>query len=483
MTTIETRIAKNGSKRYYVRDENGKLSPISKDNAEQILAGQYFNNTVANIEEETEMTNENKIAEARQATIAAYQEGINIDRNFVVNIQTLFANHATPKQLDAAMIQHGKDRKAQVEIIVDNLHRFDSLGGDVHCFDEIKEQRCAASRAALNAMDQIYRNVLVKALIKKFDSMSEPDPTDYAVTADAQDAAVEAEIELAGNNNTEEENTTDSKGETGMTTIEIKTVASANEAVAIINRLNYMHCGFDYASSTYNNDRETEYRHFVTGKSFALVEIVQSGKLVAVRFYNLYRGITVELQLAERNDVDHGYWNNIINVDVEIERIKLSEAAKETDGSEDDADTNEVFRLLPDVNELYDTGESGEQTRRDKFDAAVAQAKENCDFLNEIAPNGWRITPIFDGKSLKPQPQYVVEHNGNVKAILDSLSFANVFSTDEFFEQFNRSPKEQFRINRRREMDELRQMRELCPERKDIIDDLIKDSFNAELAL
>ena len=45
--TIETRIAKNGSKRYYVRDDNGKLRQIRKAQVEEIEAD---NNTEAEIE-------------------------------------------------------------------------------------------------------------------------------------------------------------------------------------------------------------------------------------------------------------------------------------------------------------------------------------------------------------------------------------------------------------------------------------------------
>lgn len=114
-----------------------------------------------------------------------------------------------------------------------------------------------------------------------------------------------------------------------MKNIEIKKVASANEAIAIINRLNYMDCTFEYRSSTFSDDHATEYRHFSTSKSFAIVEIVQNDKLAAVRFFNLYRDITVELQLTEAN-INYDRFDNIINVDAEIEaEIEAMKIARE----------------------------------------------------------------------------------------------------------------------------------------------------------
>ncbi len=50
--TIETRIAKNGSKRYYVRDDNGKLSQISRQKAYEIQI-EDDNKIMANLFEQT----------------------------------------------------------------------------------------------------------------------------------------------------------------------------------------------------------------------------------------------------------------------------------------------------------------------------------------------------------------------------------------------------------------------------------------------
>ena len=191
-----------------------------------------------------------------------------------------------------------------------------------------------------------------------------------------------------------------------MKNIEIKKVASAKEAVAIINRLNYMSCTFGYRFSTFSNDYATEYRHFDTDDAFAIEEIVQGGKLVAVRFYNLYRDIIVELQLDNVATDEYFYGKfNIINVDAEIEaeeklaeveaykqeiareeriaagqkavadhinacmeeevkkfeaevKAMLAKKKAETDGSEDDSDDEEAFSLLPEISKLNDIGEN-----------------------------------------------------------------------------------------------------------------------------
>ena len=99
-----------------------------------------------------------------------------------------------------------------------------------------------------------------------------------------------------------------------MATIEIKKVASANEAIAIISRLNYMNCTFEYEGTNHwSDDHNIECRHFETDKSFSVVEIVKNGKLTAVRFYNLYRDIIVELQFGD-TELDYSNFDNIIIV-------------------------------------------------------------------------------------------------------------------------------------------------------------------------
>ena len=138
-----------------------------------------------------------------------------------------------------------------------------------------------------------------------------------------------------------------------MKNIEIKKVASANEAVAIINRLNYMDCTFEYRSSTFSDDHATEYRHFNTDKSFAIVEIVQNGKLAAVRFYNLYRDITVELQLTEAN-INYDRFDNIINVDANVLKLKAEKKNYKVIEKTSDEDEEEFEKkILEDDTKLH----------------------------------------------------------------------------------------------------------------------------------
>ena len=137
-----------------------------------------------------------------------------------------------------------------------------------------------------------------------------------------------------------------------MKNIEIKKVASANEAIAIINRLNYMDCTFEYEGTNHwSDDRNIKCRHFGTEKAFSIVEIVKDDKLAAVRFYNLYRDITVELQFGDITFGGEYYdrFDNIINVDANVLKLKaakkLYKVIEET-GSEDEREiTEEVNKL------------------------------------------------------------------------------------------------------------------------------------------
>lgn len=105
-----------------------------------------------------------------------------------------------------------------------------------------------------------------------------------------------------------------------MINIEIKKVASANEIVDYINRLNYLDATFDYKISTFSNNRQIEYRHFYARSrnfqpvSFALIEIVADGTLQAVRFFNIYRDIIVEFKLTDI-ELDYCGADNLIIVE------------------------------------------------------------------------------------------------------------------------------------------------------------------------
>ena len=105
-----------------------------------------------------------------------------------------------------------------------------------------------------------------------------------------------------------------------MINIEIKKVAGANEIVDYINRLNYLDATFGYRTSTFNDDRQIENRHFYARSrnfqpvSFALVEIVADGILQAVRFFNIYHDIIVEFKLTNI-ELDYSRADNLIIVE------------------------------------------------------------------------------------------------------------------------------------------------------------------------
>lgn len=79
---------------------------------------------------------------------------------------------------------------------------------------------------------------------------------------------------------------------------------TVDEAVAILNRLNYMGATFQYRFTTREYNADIEYRNFDaykadgTGVRFSLTEIVINGKLEIVRFHNHYRNIVVDLQVG-----------------------------------------------------------------------------------------------------------------------------------------------------------------------------------------
>lgn len=79
---------------------------------------------------------------------------------------------------------------------------------------------------------------------------------------------------------------------------------TVDEAVAILNRLNYMGATFQYRFTTREYNADIEYRNFDaykadgTGVRFSLTEIVINGKLEVVRFHNHYRNIVVDLQVG-----------------------------------------------------------------------------------------------------------------------------------------------------------------------------------------
>lgn len=241
-----------------------------------------------------------------------------------------------------------------------------------------------------------------------------------------------------------------------MKNIEIKKVASANEAIAIINRLNYTACTFEYRHSTFSDDYATEYRHFDTDNAFAIVEIVQGGKLVAVRFYNLYRDITVELQFGDITLGEEFYGKfNVINVDDEIEIEQATEAdiedyavSTEAQDAAIDAEielaktannTAVTFKLANDGTSIYYV--DGKRTSREiALDAAAENRKGNLftvetGYWNEGAKTvNYKTLMIIAECPIKIQQQAFC-HDIGFRVIVSSVEvktfYANKNNTDD----------------------------------------------------
>ncbi len=104
-----------------------------------------------------------------------------------------------------------------------------------------------------------------------------------------------------------------------MKTIET-TFATVKETVELIRRLNYRNDTFVYVGTTRDNNADIEYRHFDAFKqngeqdSFGLIEIVVDGKLEVVRFFNLFRDITVDFKLGEFTP-DYSDFGQVIDAD------------------------------------------------------------------------------------------------------------------------------------------------------------------------
>lgn len=96
-------------------------------------------------------------------------------------------------------------------------------------------------------------------------------------------------------------------------TIETKKVASAQEAIDIINSLNYTNATFTYNQTTRDDNANINYRHF-NGNGMGLIEIVVNGKLEIVRFFNFFRNIIVDIKLGDFTP-DYSRFDEVINAD------------------------------------------------------------------------------------------------------------------------------------------------------------------------
>ena len=123
-----------------------------------------------------------------------------------------------------------------------------------------------------------------------------------------------------------------------MRIIETKKVADPQEAIDILSRLNYMgttfqHHGFD----TRSDDRSEIYHDFDGYRNgeldgFSIIEVIANGKLVAVRFYNLFCGIIVELKLGDAK-LDYNHFDLVIDAN-DIDAINPDDYAVTTDAQQ-----------------------------------------------------------------------------------------------------------------------------------------------------
>lgn len=117
-------------------------------------------------------------------------------------------------------------------------------------------------------------------------------------------------------------------------------------AINIINRLNYRNDTFVYSNTTREDNADIKYRHFDAYKAdgekdaFAITEYVINGKLEIVRFFNLFRDITVDLQIGNVNytigdkgaivlTADNTPPDNDPLGDIALDEYAISEAAME----------------------------------------------------------------------------------------------------------------------------------------------------------
>lgn len=185
-------------------------------------------------------------------------------------------------------------------------------------------------------------------------------------------------------------------------TIEIKKVASANEAIEIINHLNYRHNTFCYTGSTFSNDYTVEYRHIDGYRDngekdgFAIIEIVVNGKLEIVRFFNLFRDITVDLKLGDFNE-DYSHYDEVINADAETAtenetaETKIAELKKELAEiraeMKDESISDERWEHLRNYRH-----EISNEIENLEAEAATAEAGNNNDEVNTATCNGYIFT-------------------------------------------------------------------------------------------
>lgn len=201
--------------------------------------------------------------------------------------------------------------------------------------------------------------------------------------------------------------------------IETKKVASANEAIEIINRLNYRHDTFCYTSSTFSNKYTVEYRHFDAYRdngekdSFAIIEIVVNGKLEIVRFFNLFRDITVDLKLGDFNP-DYSRYDEVINVENETATENDSKMTIETKIATNNSTVDTANNTVISMTQYKDLLAWAEKVSNGQLDAAT-QIKTHCaTWLNaDIDKN--TVIDIIKTDDLNGFRKYLAQFNFAVK--------------------------------------------------------------------
>lgn len=165
-------------------------------------------------------------------------------------------------------------------------------------------------------------------------------------------------------------------------TIETKKVASANEAIEIINRLNYRHDTFQYRFTTREDHADIKYRHFDAYREngeqdrFAIIEIVVNGKLEVVRFFNLFRDITVDLKLGDFNP-DYSRYDEVINVENESATENDSKMTIGTKIAKNNTNVDTATNTVISMTQYKDLLAWAEKVSNGQLDAAT-QIKTHC---------------------------------------------------------------------------------------------------------
>lgn len=212
-------------------------------------------------------------------------------------------------------------------------------------------------------------------------------------------------------------------------TIETKKAASVNEAIEIINRLNYRNDTFEYHGYTREDNADIKYRHFDGYKEngepdgFSLIEIVVGGKLEVVRFFNHFRNITVDIKLGDFNP-DYSRYDEVIDADAQIENN--AEVKAEVEMVEDERN---VFSLLPSIDELNDVEISEPEIETPSTDTISSEVK-----INAVA--SYTLSAMCEEEAIRTEEEIeeAIEQNELVKSLKSQKAKASKKATKKMTE-------------------------------------------------